>query len=104
MKQERREENVPSGLVSDCVIVYNIFNILFFYLLRQEEGRLRTHFLFSCCYFPPSSLFFLSSEGNEERRVTGFGEKGKICRIAVISVISVGISGLRADRSVLRVI
>jgi hypothetical protein len=103
VKQERREENVPSGLVSDCVIVYNIFNILFFYLLRQEEGRLRTHFLFSCCYFHLLTLF-LSSEGNEERRVTGFGEKGKICRIAVISVIFIGISALRADRSVLRVI
>lgn len=94
---------LSSGLVSDCVVVYNILNISFD-LLRQEDKDYVPilYFCFPVAACRPSqSFFFSTSERNKAERVAGFDEKGKSVEIPVISVISVGISALWADHSVL---
>lgn len=93
---------LSSGLVSDCVAVYNILNISFD--LQRQEDKDYVPILYFCfpvaASHPSQSVFFLRPEGINWR-VTGFDEKGKSVEIPVISVISIGISALWADHSVL---
>lgn len=69
------------GLVSDCVVVYNILNISFD-LLRQEDKDYVPilYFVFLLLLPVPLDLFFFLHPRGIKRRVTGFDEKGKICR------------------------
>lgn len=103
VNQERQEEIsiIGAGLWLCGRIQYFEY---FLWSSTSRGQRLRAHFvfLFSCCCLPSLSIFFFStSERNKAERVAGFDEKGKSVEIPVISVISVGISALWADHSVL---
>lgn len=80
---------------------YTIFWIfpLIFYVKRTKTTCPFCIFVFLLLLPVPLNLFFLHPRGI--KRVTGFDEKGKSVEIPVISVISVGISALWADHSVL---
>lgn len=103
VNQEKQEEIsiIRAGLWLCGGIQYFKY---FLWSSTSRGQRLRAHFvfLFSCRCFPSLSVcfFFLRPEGINWR-VTGFDEKGKSVEIPVISVISIGISALWADHSVL---
>lgn len=94
---EKRGDFFSSGLVSDRVVVNNIFKY-FLWSFASRGQRLRALFLFSCCCFQSSfqfSFLWTTCEGDQVDSDKGFGSKKRKEQKSLSkysSVISIGVS------------